>query len=114
VQCGESGRRSGQEAIAAAAADACYKQATIDCKPKIVLRMPTIAQASTAANSHNRVLVSAKLLTQRWMCSFHSVCVCVGRRRGVEEVEEEEEEAIATQIQKMCAVEEQMDKNGPG
>jgi hypothetical protein len=80
---------------------------------KIVLRMPTIAQASTAANSHNGVLVSAKLLTQRWMCSFHSVCVCVGRRRGVEE-EEEEEEAIATPIQKMCAVEEQMDKNGPG
>jgi hypothetical protein len=34
----------------------------------------------------------------------------VGRRRGVEE----EEEAIATPIQKMCAVEEQMDKNGPG
>jgi hypothetical protein len=77
---------------------------------KIVLRMPTIAQASTAANSHKRVLVSAKLLTQRWMRSFHSVCVCVGRRRGVEE----EEEAIATPIQKMCAVEEQMDKNGPG
>jgi hypothetical protein len=78
---------------------------------KIVLRMPTIAQASTAANSHKRVLVSAKLLTQRWMRSFHSVCVCVGRRRGVEE---EEEEAIATPIQKMCTVEEQMDKNGPG
>jgi hypothetical protein len=77
----------------------------------IVLRMPTIARSSTAANSHNRVLVSAKLLTRRWMCSFHSVCVCVGRRRGVEE---EEEEAIATPIQKMCAVEEQMDKNGPG
>jgi hypothetical protein len=76
---------------------------------KIVLRMPTIAQASTAANSHNGVLVSAKLLTQRWMRSFHSVCACVGRRRGVEE-----EEAIATPIQKMCAVEEQMDKNGPG
>jgi hypothetical protein len=37
----------------------------------------------------------------------------VGRRRGVEE-EEEEEEAIATPIQKMCAVEEQMDKTGPG